>query len=99
MYFSDSVCGCCFFFFKQKPAYELRISDWSSDVCSSDLSWYSLNQALHHDNPDCPLGKQIPPEDRRPGTGGRSVCIECARLNRLAEIGRVSCRERVCQYV
>src|SRR3546814_14734149 len=27
-----------FFFFKQKPAYELRISDWSSDVCSSDLS-------------------------------------------------------------
>src|SRR3546814_10813898 len=28
----------CFFFFKQKTAYELRISDWSSDVCSSDLS-------------------------------------------------------------
>src|SRR3546814_10558891 len=26
-----------FFFFKQKTAYELRISDWSSDVCSSDL--------------------------------------------------------------
>src|SRR3546814_1799230 len=30
-----------FFFFKQKTAYEMRISDWSSDVCSSDLS--------HHD--------------------------------------------------
>src|SRR3546814_10785725 len=37
-------CGCCcglcvlgFFFFKQKTAYERRISDWSSDVCSSDL--------------------------------------------------------------
>src|SRR3546814_5368119 len=28
----------CFFFFKQKTAYERRISDWSSDVCSSDLS-------------------------------------------------------------
>src|SRR3546814_7742716 len=29
---------CCFvFFFKQKTAYEMRISDWSSDVCSSDL--------------------------------------------------------------
>src|SRR3546814_1396743 len=28
---------CIFFFFKQKTAYELRISDWSSDVCSSDL--------------------------------------------------------------
>src|SRR3546814_17741532 len=27
----------CLFFFKQKTAYELRISDWSSDVCSSDL--------------------------------------------------------------
>src|SRR3546814_8576539 len=30
------MCGC-FFFFKQKTAYEMRISDWSSDVCSSDL--------------------------------------------------------------
>src|SRR3546814_13236007 len=29
--------GCGFFFFKQKTAYEVRISDWSSDVCSSDL--------------------------------------------------------------
>src|SRR3546814_2001807 len=27
------------FFFKQKTAYEMRISDWSSDVCSSDLGW------------------------------------------------------------
>src|SRR3546814_6582964 len=30
------ACVCCFFF-KQKTAYEMRISDWSSDVCSSDL--------------------------------------------------------------
>src|SRR3546814_2552534 len=30
-------CVFCFFFFKQKTAYEMRISDWSSDVCSSDL--------------------------------------------------------------
>src|SRR3546814_12533515 len=29
--------GCVCFFFKQKTAYEMRISDWSSDVCSSDL--------------------------------------------------------------
>src|SRR3546814_2133487 len=34
---SVSSCFVCFFFFKQKTAYELRISDWSSDVCSSDL--------------------------------------------------------------
>src|SRR3546814_2046745 len=32
------VCVFVFFFFKQKTAYEMRISDWSSDVCSSDLS-------------------------------------------------------------
>src|SRR3546814_16338566 len=31
-----------FFFFKQKTAYEMRISDWSSDVCSSDLLWTIL---------------------------------------------------------
>src|SRR3546814_10645838 len=31
------MCLCMFFFFKQKTAYEMRISDWSSDVCSSDL--------------------------------------------------------------
>src|SRR3546814_4939402 len=31
------MCGVWYFFFKQKTAYELRISDWSSDVCSSDL--------------------------------------------------------------
>src|SRR3546814_6400480 len=32
------VCVCYIFFFKQKTAYEMRISDWSSDVCSSDLA-------------------------------------------------------------
>src|SRR3546814_6319795 len=32
-----------FFFFKQKTAYEMRISDWSSDVCSSDLLSQQLN--------------------------------------------------------
>src|SRR3546814_7923245 len=34
-----------FFFFKQKTAYEMRISDWSSDVCSSDLDVYRLGSA------------------------------------------------------
>src|SRR3546814_1363560 len=32
------LCLLCVFFFKQKTAYEMRISDWSSDVCSSDLT-------------------------------------------------------------
>src|SRR3546814_7973744 len=40
-----------FFFFKQKTAYDMRISDWSSDVCSSDLL---LN---HHSNRPNPLGE------------------------------------------
>src|SRR3546814_1683650 len=31
------MCCLCLFFFKQKTAYDMRISDWSSDVCSSDL--------------------------------------------------------------
>src|SRR3546814_5509956 len=35
-----------FFFFKQKMAYEMRISDWSSDVCSSDLQHRSEKQAV-----------------------------------------------------
>src|SRR3546814_8174510 len=35
----------CFFFFKQKTAYEMRISDWSSDVCSSDLDRGGLSVA------------------------------------------------------
>src|SRR3546814_3548612 len=33
-----------FFFFKQKTAYEMRISDWSSDVCSSDLKIAAVDQ-------------------------------------------------------
>src|SRR3546814_5601847 len=38
---------CCFvFFFKQKTAYELRISDWSSDVCSSDLAGSEVSALL-----------------------------------------------------
>src|SRR3546814_1069633 len=46
-----SCCLCCllficiFFFFKHKTAYEVRISDWSSDVCSSDLLPEPLSKA------------------------------------------------------
>src|SRR3546814_2756373 len=35
-----------FFFFKQKTAYDVRISDWSSDVCSSDLDHAGIEQVL-----------------------------------------------------
>src|SRR3546814_914270 len=58
---------CIFFFFKQKTAYEMRISDWSSDVCSSDLqnkaievlsSAIKLSRAGLRD-PDKPIGNYL----------------------------------------
>src|SRR3546814_15087144 len=39
------LCSQSFFFFKQKTAYEMRISDWSSDVCSSDLTSLPLGRS------------------------------------------------------
>src|SRR3546814_2135116 len=100
------------FFCKQKTAYEMRISDWSSDVCSSDLGGDT------HE-------KSIRPVHRMPGGRGRRVYFRRSgrgksRLPRQplaleddqadpdaartgcglhGEIGRASCRERVCQYV
>src|SRR3546814_3917702 len=68
-----------FFFFKQKTAYELRISDWSSDVCSSDLSALAvlaMTAASAQDRttapalsaaPD-PAAFREPPADTRPNT-------------------------------
>src|SRR3546814_10539290 len=44
------MCLVLFFFFKQKTAYEMRISDWSSDVCSSDL-FYRLAQIFGSSDP------------------------------------------------
>src|SRR3546814_7197487 len=42
-----SVMECIlFFFFKQKTAYEMRISDWSSDVCSSDLPYLAFSALM-----------------------------------------------------
>src|SRR3546814_3461655 len=41
--FSIFVVCFFFFFFKQKTAYEMRISDWSSDVCSSDLKLRTID--------------------------------------------------------
>src|SRR3546814_10733043 len=46
------------FFFKQKTAYEMRISDWSSDVCSSDLV------LPHHDRSAPPTAGPTPPRHR-----------------------------------
>src|SRR3546814_1538262 len=73
-----------FFFFKQKTAYEMRISDWSSDVCSSDLTCqFAIAKMTSTAVSDTQMiVRRIP----------TSSCSS-------VEIGRASCRERVCQYV
>src|SRR3546814_15282737 len=102
-----------FFFFKQKTAYEMRISDWSSDVCSSDLQ-----------PSDAPSGRTAParahersgrrpPHNRsrgsirqasRAGQGpcaparGRPPSQACPEARGSAGIGRASCRGQVGQY-
>src|SRR3546814_7368651 len=96
-----------FFFFKQKTAYEMRISDWSSDVCSSDL-------ALPAENP---LGDAVADIDAvgverhlagplqrlqaldRSGHFHAVVGGKRRATGEFKQIGRASCRERVCQYV
>src|SRR3546814_12970918 len=98
-----------FFFFKQKTAYEMRISDWSSDVCSSDL------QRRGEDRAEAPafrfLRLQIGIAAAAPQDGDAAVALgevgdppgAQVRLAQHivdagvhAEIGRASCRERVC---
>src|SRR3546814_16738206 len=54
------------FFFKQKTAYEMRISDWSSDVCSSDLS--SANCA-----PRSPMKRPPKPAMSAPISGRKTI--------------------------
>src|SRR3546814_6446081 len=73
-----------FFFFKQKTAYEMRISDWSSDVCSSDLL-----AAGHHGRVSFGHAKLLK----------KLVHLRIRLHVHPGEIGRASCRERVCQYV
>ena len=46
--------------------------------------WHSVNSDIYHDNPDCQTGGMIDPENIRPGTGGKRLCEECARLDRAA---------------
>src|SRR3546814_7838054 len=75
------ICGL-FFFFKQKTAYEMRISDWSSDVCSSDLEGEVRRRAVA----DAHLS----------GEGGvvvlacpkyRGPAVRCRRRRQLQKIG------------
>src|SRR3546814_6459023 len=96
-----------FFFFKQKTAYEMRISDWSSDVCSSDLSIpviFNMESHVadeaHRENENRRRLRQLRPaitsQTGAAATRGRNKASMTPAAN---EIGRASCRERVCQYV
>src|SRR3546814_7427057 len=102
----------CVFFFKQKTAYELRISDWSSDVCSSDLPERNARalrqavaergqEALVHRRLDIAApGTHLPVADEPlPLLGGiQQLVVAVGQLHRPQEIGRASWRERVCTY-
>jgi hypothetical protein len=44
-------------------------------------AWYSIKTEVHHDNAECRTGNNIEIENRRPGTGGKPLCKECARLD------------------
>src|SRR3546814_1634206 len=99
----------CVFFFKQKTAYEMRISDWSSDVCSSDLligylAYYAgLTQALFVAAKRwigwVPGGLAAASVFACAGFGAVSGSSTATAAVFSREIGRASCRERVCQYV
>src|SRR3546814_8062126 len=97
-----------FLFFKQKTAYEMRISDWSSNVCSSDLAQCVSH---HHTSPlpfsfsSFPLFLLRIENERRAQCNRQHRRAGCTVVHRAAlflrdkQIGSASCRERVCQYV
>src|SRR3546814_8826306 len=106
----------CFVFFKQKTAYEVRISDWSSDVCSSDLpNWYVVGSEGHRSRrrttgtPDRGAAEVFlanfileisSPRDAEPEQITVAGILQSYYDDHAAkQIGRASCRERVCQYV
>src|SRR3546814_4398067 len=102
-----------FFFFKQKTAYEMRISDWSSDVCSSDLEQADLTAECEElaklvESParqktrlrkDLEKLRDVYGLDTLLGARRTTIAEAAPARDIPLEIGRASCRERVCQYV
>src|SRR3546814_9433954 len=90
-----------FFFFKQKTADEMRISDWSSDVCSSDLP------RAQRIRPSLPVALDMVDTEQRladlalAGPGGERVMDTQQHEPSIEarETVRPSGRDRVCQYV
>src|SRR3546814_5113277 len=74
------VCFCLLVFFvKQKTAYEMRISDWSSDVCSSDLFFH--HQAERVGDPGCEQVRAL--LDQRVEFGEEVGHIKCPKSVRI----------------
>src|SRR3546814_2124158 len=88
-----------FFFFKQKTAYEMRISDWSSDVCSSDLVMGKVDILVIGNEPYFETREQDRDLDLNAFYETMAGRIIAYRSANCGKIGRASCRERVCQYV
>src|SRR3546814_8844821 len=96
-----------FFFFKQKTAYEMRISDWSSDVCSSDLH-HRLDR--HPPRGQVPAGqRQVDRQRRRDGGTGKLAGRQLLRqiyqqalvdLRQYAGVERAGlhCLQRLCRH-
>src|SRR3546814_6646663 len=101
------VVGLYVFFFKQKTAYEMRISDWSSDVCSSDLGVLShglIAGVIDAAMAMLTLAMMIYYSPLLASLAVVALAIfvvaRLATVRRLQrQIGRESCRARVCQYV
>src|SRR3546814_8448585 len=83
-------------FFKQKTAYEMRISDWSSNVCSSDLGAGKSSLMRTLATLQDADGGSATMDD---GNGGSIDMLREKDAVRRQQIGRASCRESVCQYV
>src|SRR3546814_20243916 len=86
------------FFFKQKTAYERLISDWSSDVYSSDLLDTSATVAVgvvYTITPQSGTARITPWLDQ--SGNGRAFTATGTGRPSLQQIGRASCREKVCQ--
>src|SRR3546814_9698758 len=99
-----SVISRCLLVFvvKQKTAYEMRISDWSSDVCSSDLDEGALDDEIAGRGVrpflEAPfLEARLKVADHRHAAAHHDAVARGVEFGR--EIGRASCRERVGQYV
>src|SRR3546814_3903704 len=96
-------CVILIFFFKQKTAYDMRISDWSSDVCSSDLECgtYRDRESLLNIEScasfDCCYKRVCCDQCLFYCHEGHQIFVEI--IGDTEQIGRASCREGVCQYV